>query len=49
MSKKNGPADQLAALILGFLEGGIKGLKIVAIICIPILLVFLYILLLAIS
>lgn len=44
MSKKNGPADQLAALILGFLEGGMKGVKILAIICIPIFLAFLYIL-----
>lgn len=49
MSRRNGPADQLAALILGFLEGGIKGIIIAAIICLPLFLVFLYIVILALS
>lgn len=49
MSRRNGPADQLAALILGFLEGGIKGIIIAAIICLPLFFVFLYIVILALS
>lgn len=49
MGKNERPSNQLARLILGLFEGGLKGLGIVAILCIPLILVFLYILILALS
>lgn len=38
MSKR--PSDELAGIILALLEGGLKGLKILAIIAIPIIIAF---------